>query len=509
MSCSPVIYTPDGRMGIGVNQPQSGLNYPLVAPIGDISLLLADFYLAYEDTAQTFKHPLRIKWLYGVGCSESTKPSWAPTPTHDADILIVDAADQTVFDSTALGSDTGIASFSTWCWGLKKTDPACGDNHAYRAYAWTSNKAVCQLIAFQTWSPDFTNQQIELAGGYYYPTHIAPERAYLDERTVYKIPKRVTSFILREGTTVEQTARTAVDFTAGFNTVIDTSDDLTRGLRNTRQVTFNVEAGGGIGKYEDCTEPVTAIYEINGLRGPNILITANECLWMRVPTKTETGTSLLSPIKINNQVTQVIGSNCPACCTCDDYVSLANYMNSTRDRYAEIGRGANNILLAHSDNIERWTSQRECRLRTPIKAALTPQRCAFMDVVAQYCNLCETCATDAVLKLDFTANSNSAKIVCGYTTVTNKDAKNALYQLNGDWPNFTANLGNVDAGNSASVTFRLEFVNPVPTTVNLTAKGTTSAGKVLAGCAPGLAEAVTVVTRSLYCDGDGKTVPVC
>lgn len=122
MSCDP-IYTPDGRRGIGVNQPQSGLDYPLIAPSADIQYLLADFYLAYEDTAQEFVHPLRVKWLYGVGCAPNTAPSWAPTPTHAADILIVDATNRTVFNSTTLGPDTGIARFASWCWGLKKTLP--------------------------------------------------------------------------------------------------------------------------------------------------------------------------------------------------------------------------------------------------------------------------------------------------------------------------------------------------------------------------------------------------
>jgi hypothetical protein len=132
-----------------------------------------------------------------------------------------------------------------------------------------------------------------------------------------------------------------------------------------------------------------------------------------------------------------------------------------------------------------------------------------MDVIVQYCNLCEKCAENVTLNLAFTAPGNSATIACGYTTVTNKEIKGGLYQLGGGWPNYTANLGKVDAGNSASVTFRLEFANSSPTAVGLTATGTTKTGPILAGCAAGLDPAAANITKSLYCDSAGNTVPVC
>jgi hypothetical protein len=489
-----------------VNQPQSGLDYPLIAPSADIQYLLADVYLAYEDTAQEFKHPLRIKWLYGVGCAPNTAPSWAPTPTHAADVLIVDADERTVFNSTALGADTGIARFATWCWGLKKTSNNCLNDYAYRAYEWISNKAVCRLIVYQTWPPSAADADSDAVREY--PVNLAPTNATLDERAVYKMPKRVTSFILPALNNIKLT-RTAADFAAGFNTALTAGDEEIRNLRKTRQITFNVEPGAGLGKYADCTDPETPIYRINGLTGPDILITADKCLWMRIPTEFNANSTALIPVKQNSHATQIIGSNCPACCTCDDYVDLANYMNVTRDRYKQIGGDVSGVLLAHSNNIERWGTQRECRVRTPIKTCMTAQRCPFMDVIVQYCNLCEKCAENVTLNLAFTAPGNSATIACGYTTVTNKEIKGGLYQLGGGWPNYTANLGKVDAGNSASVTFRLEFANSSPTAVGLTATGTTKTGPILAGCAAGLDPAAANITKSLYCDSAGNTVPVC
>jgi hypothetical protein len=505
MSCD-LIYTPDGRRGIGVNQPQSGLDYPLIAPSTDIQYLLADFYLSYEDTAQEFTHPLRIKWLYGVGCIDNRPPPDTPTPTHAADILIVDANERTVFDSTVLGSDTSIARFASWCWGLKKGSAACLNNYAYRAYEWISNKAVCRLVVFQTWPPSAADTDSDSVREY--PINLVPVNATLDERTVYRVPKRVTSFILPDHSNIKFT-RTSADFLAGFNTQLTAGEEEERNLRKTRQITFNVEPGAGLGKYTDCADPDPPIYSINGLTGPDILITAEKCLWIRIPTAFNSPSTALIPERPNGKAKLIVGSNCPACCTCDDYVGLANYMNSTRDRYKKIGGDVTNVLLAHSDNIERWRDQRDCRIRTPIKACMTAQRCPFMDVIVQYCNLCEKCVEDVTLNLAFTAPGNSATIACGYTTVTNKDVKGGLYQLGGGWPNYTAKLGKVDAGNSASVTFRLEFENTAPTVVGLTATGATKTGPVLAGCAAGLDPASANVTKSLYCDSDGNTITVC
>jgi hypothetical protein len=509
MSCSPITYTPDGRHGIGVNQPQSGLDYPLVAPSADIRLLVADFHLAYEDLGSNFVHPLRIKWLYGVGCEASTKPSWAPSPAHAADIFIVDANDRVVFNSTDLTTrvtniinSVGPASvgFATWCWGKSKS-ATCDDSYAYRIYEWVRNDAVCRLVVYKTWSPASADADEDASRNY--PTHLEPESAVIDERAVYKLPKRVTSFILPNLST--KIARTNVDFAAGLNTVITANAEVTRGFRKTTPVTFNAIPGAGLGKYVDCATDEPSITSLNGLGGPYILITGEQCLWLRTPTVFNSARASLIPA----ENAQVIGSDCPACCTCNDYVDLANYMNNTRDRYKDIGGDVSSTLQLHVDNISRWDAQRACRTATPIKACMTPQRCPIMDVVVQYCNMCTQCANDVVLEINFADTAtNIADPLCGYTTVTTANIKSGLFQLDGQWPMFTANLGNVDAGNSASVAFRLQFVTPTPTVVRLSATAVTAAGPVTTSCG-GVTPAVTNVNKSLYCDSSGNTTTLC
>jgi hypothetical protein len=303
---------------------------------------------------------------------------------------------------------------------------------------------------------------------------------------------------------------TAVDVAAGLNTIITASDAQTRGLRATRQVTISAIAGEGLGKYIDCAEVEPVIRSLNGLSGPNLLIAANDCLWSYLPTTYNSATNKLTPQKINNKATQQIGSNCPACCTCADYVDIATYMNNTRDRYKAIGTDAGDVLFLHSDNISRWQSQRECRIQKPLKICMTAQRCPYIDVVAQYCNNCTDCAHNVTLQLNFSAYpDNVAAPVCSYSMITTAAASQGLFNLDGNWPSFTARLGDVDAGNSASVSFRLAFADARATTVNATVTATADEGPVLAGCAPTDATAVATISKTLYCDDDGNTVTLC
>jgi hypothetical protein len=185
-------------------------------------------------------------------------------------------------------------------------------------------------------------------------------------------------------------------------------------------------------------------------------------------------------------------------------------MNSTRDKYKKIGGDTSGVALIHADNIERWLAQRNCRLQKPLKICMTPQRCPYIDVVAQYCNMCEDCAKNVVININFSSSAaTAADVVCGYTTIDTAKLPDILYTLAGEWPNFSANLGDVDAGNSASVQFRLEFAPAVPTTITATATGTADTVPVLAGCDATAEIASARISKPLYCNNTGGTVAPC
>lgn len=109
MSCAPFTHSSRGRRGVGVVQPQSGLDYPLVNPSADIEFLIADFYFSYDylaadnETAQPHDTTLKIAYLYGIGCNGNTPPAAGPVPRDSApDIVLQDLAGRTVFDTTTL-----------------------------------------------------------------------------------------------------------------------------------------------------------------------------------------------------------------------------------------------------------------------------------------------------------------------------------------------------------------------------------------------------------------------
>jgi hypothetical protein len=508
MSCEEPVITPGGRGGIGVVQPQSGLDYPLVAPSDDVRYLLADFYLAYDDPGfyrsdeLLRQHPLRIKWLYGVGCEPAAAPGWAPAPVHDADILIVDADDNTVFDSTQLvpeGGDTEFRRFLKRNWG---------DN--YDVYEWTGLNGVCRLVVHKTWPPSF-----EIAPKNW-PVHLAPENAVLDERAVYKIPRRLRSLtVVSQNAEVGAVRQTGAIFAAGNNMIIANAATTTSGLRQNTNITFTAEPGAGAGKYDDCPEePSQPIYRLNG-GTPNeygdLTLSGPDCIWIRQPT-TLNIEGRAAPVRPNGKAALAIGSNCPPCCDCPDYANTALYMNRIASRYATIGKRSHEVKLLHENNIDRWAEQRECRLQKPLKVILTPQNCPFMDVVIMYCNQCQQCAENGLLTVDFSTfpPGATATVECGYTFLHAPNYQGVEFTLQGLYPTFSAPLPPVDVGNSAYVKFRLRFSpKTYPFQVTAQLSGEINDSPVRAGCEADAPFAVATASAALNCSLSGGTIRNC
>jgi hypothetical protein len=503
MSCADFVTSPEGRRGIGVIQPQSGLDYPFVAPSEDVRYLLADFYLAYDDpglyreSVPVAQHPLRVKWLYGVGCSSASRPAWAPVPTHAADILIVDANDQTVFDSTKLvptGGDNTYQQFQKRDWGTN-----------YDIYEWIGNDAVCRIVVYKTWPAGNDPPPVN------WPLHLAPENAVLDERAVTKMPKRLRTLKVKSGPlTLGPLRRTAVVFGAGNNMRIMPAEN-TAGTRKETQITFDAIPGAGLGKFGDCTtDSTTPIYAINGARANeygDLTLTAGDCIWIRRPT-TLVAPNTVTPVYAAGTAVIAIGSNCPACCSCADYSETALYMNRVRNRYKKIGARTHETKLLHENNIERWLTQRDCRLQKPLRAILTPQACPLIDVVLMFCNQCQQCATAVTMTATLSVYpAATAEIVPGYTRLYAPGVNGKPFTVEGEWPVFSAKLPPIDVGNSAYVRFRLRFTpRTYPYAVDINVTGDNAGMPILAGCDELAAAAYGSDSAALRCSELGGTL---
>jgi hypothetical protein len=494
MSCEDFFISADGRKGVGVVQPQSGLDFPLVSPSGDVALLLADFHLSYDDPgyytagpAPEFVHPLRIEWIYGIGCDES-ESSASEAVTHSADLRVVDANNVVVFDSTE------ATYFDRHAWSAD-----------YEIIEWRTSDAVCRAVAYTSWASAFEPKD--------FPLSFYPENAVLDERAVQKLPRRVRTIKVRQGNIVLGTpiAVGSGRFEAGYNMNLTVTGPTTTALRRGTNVTFAAEPRK---EYNDCNdEPSEPVIAINGVRGNDgdFTITGADCVYARRPTTLGNG-EVTPQTHLGANGYYKIGSDCPACCDCPDYVESATYMNRIRNRYKTIGKRTHEVKILHEDNIQRWIENRECRLEKPLKIVMTPQCCPIMDVLVMFCNQCQSCAENVVLNVAFGSFPGGTVGVpqCGFTIMYAPGVSGEKVPLLGVWPNFAVALPPVDVGNSAYVKFRLKFdPREYPYAINATLTGTKGGSPVRAGCDDSKPAATAFAVKTLNCDDNGNNLEIC
>lgn len=504
-----------GGLGIGVVQPQSGLDYPFVAPgygentlaIADVENLFADFYLSYDDPGYykqppVVTNPLRIYWLYGFGTgaawSSGGQPDPAiptPSPAHTADLVVVDSAGDVIFDSTTADQ------FNTTTWGTY-----------YTIYEWRKttkpNEAVCRAIKY-----DKVHNNIELPQR---PIEYCPRNAVLDERTIEKIPKRVLAMRVQNGDCITPWFKEKVSFVNGHNTEIEMADTAILDLRRTTSVSFSAVPGSGSGQYGLCEtgvceeddptnvcppgedevikicEEITGeeIKTINGAQpdaAGNIFLTANDCLWIRKPAAYDGGVPHNYENVNGTRVRPImaVGADCAPCCACEDYLETAKYMTNLGLYYKDIGNRVADVKAVHEDNIGRWEQQRECRNRRPLELILVPQPNSCMDVVLFYCNHCDVCAENVTLTVQFSAQPTpGGAALDGKNARMVSDNRSNSTDVSGGWPVFSARFPTVPAGGSVYTQFKICFCPADAYAIKGRLTGIQSTGPILAGCTP-------------------------
>jgi hypothetical protein len=506
MSCDDINYSPRGRQGIGVIQPQSGLDYPFVSPSDDVRFLFADFFFSYDDpadyglTGSPYALPFRVSWVYGIGCDIYESQDSLPA-NHAADLIIVDANDRVVFDSTE------AQEFIARDWGAD-----------YKIYEWKAKNTpsvpvggVCRAVVYKTWPESFEISAQQ------YPEYFTPENAVLDGRATYRLPKRVLSLTVRAGTQTlgNITEVPSVALLEGYNMQITAGEtSLTEQLRNT-EITFAAIPGAGIGKYSDCDQtPTPPILNINGAN-PNqygdFLMKATGCSYIRVPTQ-RVGDAV-RPIADNCSAMLLVGDDCPPCCDCQDYVNLAQYMNRLQARYKLIADRAQETRELYVNNRDRWQTHYDCRMSKPLTLILVPQYCPMLDVVMMLCNHCDDCLQNVRLTTNFatTPGGGSATIVCGHTEIRGPRVQpGSRTTVGGAWPEFYVDLPPLDKGETSYVKFRLKFDSRFPFAVSGTLTGTHSRDSIpiMAGC-DSQEPAESFAQETLNCDKFGNNSQPC
>ena len=525
MSCPEYELSPSGRRGVGVVQPQSGIDYPFVGFVprqppydNDFRQLVADFYLAYDDdgeydpTSEKTVPPFRMQYMYGIGCVENTIPADFFTPTHEADLMIVDANDKVVFNTAAADM------FDVKMWG-----------DDYKIYTWTTYKTVCCLVVYTTWpNGDDAAQN--------YAKYLKPEQAILDARTVYKMPKRLLSLGVRQknGTVIYGPFIGALALKNGYNTTIieaEKTNVSSHSFVANTNIRISGVAGSGAGYYPVCgsgydetthellPQPIKRINGVGPTTGGNFLLSSSDCLYARRPTAVVD--AVYTPSRTAGQQ---IGADCPPCCRCSDYVDTALYMNQLSERYQLIGTRVTEAKLIHEQNIAKWSDRRQCTLAQPLKLLFVAQRCPTLDCVLMICNSCATCIPGSTLNLQLsTALSGvTAELVCGYTALFTPDVRGHAIPITTNLTdptnlNIAVKMPPVNAGSSAYIKFRLKFSQRASYAITGTLTGTLDQPyniPIKTGCDNETPEeerltATVTATTALYCGTSGETNMPC
>jgi hypothetical protein len=421
---------------------------------------LADLFLAYDDPGDyggtETELPLHVAWLYGfgIGPAEVTPV----TPVHAAEIWIVDADGNRLFDSTQ------ATSFSARAWGTR-----------LYIYEWQTDEAVCRVVVHTAW-PD-SGEPVERT----YSSSFVPDAAILDARSSWRLPQRVRSVTVG-ATTFTDIRR--MHFAAGYNLNLTYGGrTAVRGQRAVEQLNFAAVPGAGLGRYPDCTPAPLTLRSINGV-GPttsgDFLLAAADCYWLRRPLQHLDVQTVVAYIPLEDPTTPLeetlrapafplaitdaqlqLGSDCQACCQCEDYVAAATRLNRERDRYCTLGQMSQTVRNRYYANRRRWLESRRCYLRRPLRLLMQPQRCPLLDVVLQYCNQSEACKLDVDLTVEFTALT-PLQLVPGSTFIVGAETNPGRftgmrqpYLLTGTWPTYTVHWDQVHPYQSVFVQFRL------------------------------------------------------
>lgn len=381
-----------GRQPIGINQPPGGGSlYPFVNPSDDIKYLLGDFFIAFDDLEDEVVYPLRIKWLYGFGSNSVSPISGYPTPIHAQDIIVVDANDFVVFNSTT------ATTFKTEDWDSRLT-----------VVEWATETIVCRCTFHYEWTA------ADIADGetVTYDTYIEPTSSELQIDTWYKMPKRVTSFVVglnsiaknnvvfKEGYNIGLNANTGIPTLTADLPVFVQSKILTSGTRLANQVRIDATPGSGLGIYSSCDNVTPLVKKINGVVADghqNIFIDSEACIRNQRPVgvvnyatrQVAYSDFYVSPTQAASAVK--LSNDCTCCCACDYFARTYQGLKRQWFLFRDIAQSAETARDNYANNIDRWLIQKQIRETDNIRLRVSVDGNCKVRYGAALCNSSKCC----------------------------------------------------------------------------------------------------------------------
>jgi len=485
------------RQAIGVNQPPGGgTNFPFIRPSPDIQHLLGDFYLSYPDDYCVYTYPFQIKWLYGFGFNQVSNPIPGYVPIHDYDVIVLDASDAVVFDSTVAGigndSDNPNSYYtSTWQGRILVIE-------------WTNEyeDKVCRCTKYTGWDSYSTDYQD-------YDNFIVPDLVdpsltpggNLDPRTYNRLPQRLRSLrvIPNNNASISTVLKGDISLHEGYNVEIqaNASDiglgdlDLTdlglvatapviEGTRFTNHISISSEPGLGLGTKSGCEEDDPSVRRINSLVAndwQNITLDpGNDCIRSQRPV----ALSNICPREFEYHDEGGVLSDaeapygykvlndCTSCCDCDYFARTYQGLKRQWFGYQAIATDALEARNLHDENIERWNYQKACREENPLVTVISIQPDCRENISVTFGNTSECCLVGVHLRLTFEYYYNGAwvdypnenpctqgsAVMVEIESSENRDGP-VPYDLIGEFPVFDAVAPYLNPGDSVRLGFKL------------------------------------------------------
>lgn len=422
----------EGGYGVSVNP--TGTNFPFIREVSGAERLFADMYLGHRVESAVL--PLRVTDISGFQ---------QPPVASRADILIIDANNDVVFDSTT------STNYRYVNWSSR-----------FRIHEWITDSAVCRVVQ-HTGQNDPEDVIV-------YPSSQTLVNAVLDERVSELWPKEVSKIVIN-GNDIQGD----VEIVGGYNFTTSLYNVVKSGGKERINSIFVAAApGSGEGLTPGCEEEATQTPPIRRINqvGPSetgaFALMANECLWFARPgtTYTSGNTRKISlDLENENKKGMMLKNNCLPCCSCDDFVNTYQAIRRLYNTYAELGRRAAVLRDQHSENITRWLSQKTCRESRPVKISLLPFKLredSCVKVAVGICNSYESCRGELEVDLNFQTPSGLTGFINPETVFAydSNGAKATNYTLEGDWPDYRVKWPVVESQRLAKIKFDVVFSRP-------------------------------------------------
>ena len=419
----------EGGYGTGVNP--TGTDFPFIREVAGAERLFSDMYLGHRVESAVL--PLRVTDISGFQ---------QPPVSSRADILVVDANDDVVFDSTT----STAYRYVNW-------------SSRFRIHEWLTSSAVCRVV-------QHTGQN-DLEDVIVYPSSQTLSNAILDERVSELWPKEVTKIIVN-GNQIQGNVEIVGGY--NFNTSLYGINKL-EGSPHVNSIFVGAPPGGGEGLTPGCEEeatqtpPVRRINQIGPSDTGAFSLMANECLWLTRPGTVYTDgnkTKISFDLESINKKGMMLKNNCLPCCSCNDFVNTYKAIRRLYDTYSELGSRSAVLRDQHAENITRWLAQKTCRESSPVKISLLPfslREDSCVKVAVGICNSYEACRGELEVDLNFQTPTGLAGYINPETVFVydSNGSKAVNYTLEGTWPDYRVRWDVVESQRLAKIKFDVVF----------------------------------------------------